>query len=544
MNPIKYLFLTLITLFLISPSFAQKIKDKRVAIKYVSLPSEKLPDDFKTYSVRVYGSGVSTAGLNPESLANSIKMDGFKRLAGMGQDFGHLRVSAYAGYVSTGRGELKSKTTTKKDKAGNETKTTSYWYEVPFSMNYSYKVVAPDGTILASGNQNVSEKSSSGSSSSSSQARKNYSSSINSMRTSFASKTVNNMVSAARSTLVNRFDFDYARASVELYLIKKDKSEDGFEKSFETAKKVFEKVKAITPADEVKEQLKPAMKFWVEQADRDLGGDKKLKRIYKAANYNLALVNYYLNNMDAAKMYANNVIKSEGKDKKSKNLLSKIAKTEKLMALHGINTMHYKRDLSNAMGPAKVKEFEDEKEELAAANNSSAGTLTMDGKQIEGSVMQDKEAEEMIFGKDGNVKFMVESGGEMKEYDLTATEVSAFSIGDRSFSKIKFSPCAKGKEEANYHILEEVYNSDKIKLYKYYPTTGALAGAKTEFAFQKTGEEAPSSLMDTQFLILKKGLAKYFSDCADLAEMCTEGAIGMNQDDLIKAARIYSEVCE
>jgi hypothetical protein len=125
-----------------------------------------------------------------------------------------------------------------------------------------------------------------------------------------------------------------------------------------------------------------------------------------------------------------------------------------------------------------------------------------------------------------------------------AKEITAFSIGDRTFVKRTFTPCAKGKANPATHVMEEIYNSEKIVLYKYYPSGGALSDAKTEFAFKKKAEDNPVSLYDTQFLILKKGLANYFTDCADLKAMCEEGGIENEQESLLKAARIYSEVCQ
>ena len=91
--------------------------------------------------------------------------------------------------------------------------------------------------------------------------------------------------------------------------------------------------------------------------------------------------------------------------------------------------------------------------------------------------------------------------------------------------------------------MEELYASDKISLYKYYPISGALGDEKHEFALQKKAEETPISLLDTQFLMFEKGLANYFNDCEDLKIMCENGKIALEEEDLLKAARIYSEVC-
>jgi tetratricopeptide (TPR) repeat protein len=364
------------------------------------------------------------------------------------------------------------------------------------------------------------------------------------LRKSFAADATKNIVAAARNTLGIRYDFRHTSDYPQIYIIKKYKSEADFEKSFEKAKELFEKNTAITPASETKEKMAPYLEIWAKQGSINPKGDKKLKRIYQAANYNLAITYFYLDEFDNAKQHAELVIKSEEKDKRCERLLERIEKTKKLMELHGVHTLHYERDLSDAMAPKQVKAFEEEKEELEADNNSLGGTITMNGEQINGSVLQSKGAEQMFFGEKGSTSFMVEADGKMTEYDLTSDEVSAFTIGERKFVKMNFSPCAKGKEEASLHILEEIYTSEKINLYQYYPSTGVLGDEKTEFAFQKTGEESPTSLLDTQFLLWNKGIAKYFSSCSDLEGMCAAGDIKMNKDDLLKAGRIYSELCE
>ncbi len=539
----KYFLIVMALCLFVMPIYGQKLKDKRVTVHYVSLPINKLPDDYKTYSVEAAGSGFYAGSLNRNTYAEAVRMDGFKRLVGSGSDFGHLRVYLYVGTPALGEAKLKSKTTTTK-KDDVETKKTVYWYSVPFKTNISCKVVDPEGAVLATYSKNTGNTLTTKQMSTSAAARRDYVNKIGTMGQSVAKSAAKEVVEAANDLLTLKYDFAVKKEYEQLYLIKKHKTEDDFEKSYETAKTVLEKASATTPAEEIKEKLADAIKFWKEQAEIDPKGDKKLMRIHEAANYNLAIVHYYLDELDEAKTYAYEVLQSVGKDRKSKNLIEKISKTSKTMALHNIHTLHHKRDLSNAAGPSKVAAFEQEKEELAEANNSIEGTITKNGEQIEGTVMQDKDAETLIFGEGGNVKFVVEGNNEMKEHDLTAAGVTSFTLGERSFTKLNFSPCAKGKTEPQLHIMEEVYVSDKITLYQYYPSNGALGGETTEFAYQKNGEEMPVSLLDTQFLIFDKGIAKYFADCTDLTSMCAAGDIKMNKDDLIKAARIYSELCE
>ena len=71
------LLIALLLFWWILPGNAQKIKDKRVTMKYVAFPAQKLPLDYTTYSVEVYGANVSKGGLTADGLEKSVKMDGF-----------------------------------------------------------------------------------------------------------------------------------------------------------------------------------------------------------------------------------------------------------------------------------------------------------------------------------------------------------------------------------------------------------------------------------------------------------------------------------
>jgi len=206
--------------------------------------------------------------------------------------------------------------------------------------------------------------------------------------------------------------------------------------------------------------------------------------------------------------------------------------------------MHHHRNLEEAKPPSEIAAFEEMQEELAEESESSIGKVVLLGEELDGKIFVDKDANDFIFGEDGNVKFLISENSEIEEIDLAHPDVASFAIDDRVFKKMKFTPRAKGDSEEGMHILEEVYISDKINLYKYYPLKSALSDAAQEYIFRKGSEGDLVSLHDTQFLILKKGLATYFSDCADLEEMCAEGSFAMERDDLIKVARIYSEVCE
>ncbi|MBI5916244.1 MAG: RHS repeat protein [Bacteroidetes bacterium] len=541
-----YLILPLAFLLGACSLYGQRLKDKRTKITYVSLPEKKLPESYTTYSVGVYGWAVTAGGSNPDAAAKKINMDGFKRIAYSREGGGHLRIMVNTGTVTQGQAELKSKKNVyKNDKTKKETVTWEYWYEVPYSGGTSYQIYDPEGNILDSGGSSLGDTKSTRTYNNSSELGKNYSNLMNDLKKKYSNEVSNNIIGQVNQSLAKNFDFRKTIADPELFLIVNYDTEAEYDKYYEQIDKEWKNLDAATKTEDLKAKFGDALAFYEKEAEMDTKGEKKLERVFEASNYNAALLNFYLDDFEKAVRYANRVIAQEGKHKKASEIIEKAQAIKVLMDLHGIPTMHYSRDLTNAMGPAASKALEIAQEAMENANDMLTGTIAINDEIISGTFVSEKGTGELDFSQKGNTKFAAKKeDGTTVEYDLMAKEITAFSIGDRSFVKRTFTPCAKGKSNPAIHVMEEIYNSERIVLYKYYPSGGALSDAKTEFAFKKAAEENPVSLHDTQFLILKKGLANYFSDCADLKAMCEEGGIENEQESLIKAARIYSEVCQ
>lgn len=543
----SHLTFLLALLFLSTSVFGQRLKDKRVTFNFVSLPSEKLPDDYLTYSARFYGYNHLTAGMTLKNVEKSIKMDGFKRVPDEGQNGGgHLRIIMNTGVARLGQAEFKSKKNTHKDKeTGKETYTYEYWYEVPVTSMANYKIVDPEGNVLHEQKVNCGDIAQTKHYSNSTTLRKNYKSLMATIKKNFAKKSVNTVSRSAGAYATKNYDFDHAKDNETFYTIVKHETEKDFNKYYEQLKKEMPETGADIPTEELKAKFGDALAFYEGEADKDAPSDKKLKRVFKAANYNAAILNFYMDDFEKAVHYANRVIANDdGKHKPAEKLIERVQEIKSKMEVHGVNTMHYSRDVADAVPPSVLKAIELEMEEMEEDNDLLEGTIVVDGKEVKGRFVSEKESDELSFGEKGNTSFMVQEGAEKTDYDLTSANISAFSIGERSFVKMNFAPCAKGKSEPNSHILEKMYTSDKINLYKYYPEGGALSDGKVEYAYKKAADENPVSLYDTQFLIFKKGLANYFSDCADLKGLCEEGSIENNEEGLMQAARIYAEVCQ
>ena len=131
--------------------------------------------------------------------------------------------------------------------------------------------------------------------------------------------------------------------------------------------------------------MKPAIDFWSKLGAADPKGDKKKKEVYMACNMNLAYAYYYGDQLEKSKAHAQKVDKAyDGKLKVAKKFIEEVDAQIALMKLHGINSMHYKRDLSNSLAPSDVKKLNKELETLEEDNTSITGSVTKGGKIITG----------------------------------------------------------------------------------------------------------------------------------------------------------------
>lgn len=521
---------------------AQKIQDKSFWIKYVSLPAFSLPEDYLTFSVTASGSILGEAGLTSAVYTSKVTMDGFKRLNGEQQ--GHLRLQMDAGDALNDSPELKTKTVKTKDKEGKEVNTTYHFYTFSFRNISGYQILNHKGEVFYSGSIPFDKTYDSQNYSSQANLKKEVNRLFGDFKRKYAEEATNNLRATAENILRGRYDYQFTRDRYELYLIKGHRTEEEFASHFEKVKQVFEAADHTTSSADLLEKLNESIIFYEAQANKNPRDDKKLKRIYKAANYNLAVIYTFTDKLDLAKQYSENVIKSEGKDAKSRRLLDFIEAQELKMKAIGINTLHYKRNLERAVTPGEEISFQEVKKEVTNSTITTDSKVFMGTDTISGIISLEMGAEDFIFGTGGNVKFFVSDKAELKEIDLTSNHVDGFLVSGRYFQKNVFSPSAKGSKSPEIQILEKIYTSEKINFYKYYPSTGILSGEKSEFALKRRSDDLPVSLEDTSFLLWNKGLSKYFSDCEELVALCESGEIKKNKDDLLKAVRIYAEICE
>ncbi len=528
----------------------QKITTEKFPVQYTALPLSPLNPEFTTFSSSCYGGGSTLAdlGITPTSLANQIKFEGFKKVEGKS---GHFRVNIQIGYMRIGRETTEKRISTTKKKDGTEVKTTYYYKKSSYSIPISYRVTDYEGKVLKEGtvSSNTSTQAVKSKEYTSYSSLNNYwQNNRHSLIYGAAKKFVIDRVGSIQSTLAYAYDYrkiTYQKDELEV----PGKKVDGFEAfngAYETVKTAFEGMRPNEPITDMAPQVQSAIDFWKNALDDYPMGNKKSEKMRHACLMNLSTVYYWLEDLAQAEKYATECLQISWKDGRPKRLLKEIEAVKKKFDINKIKTRHINRDLANAEPPSSSAEEEvpvfEETGDLAEMEGYilNEGGDTLNGK----FVVNTAEDMELNFGPDGNVVFTYQIDGKDEKSTLDPATVKGFQLKDRNFMAMTFTPGDKGNKEAGTHLMECIYDTERIKVFKFYPYDNKLGDVKMEYAFQKATDEAPISTSSTQFLLFKKGMSKYFADCPDLAELAGAGEFENEEESLIQAARIFAEVCE
>jgi hypothetical protein len=322
-------------------AYGQKIRDKRIAVSYVSLPEQKLPDSSDTYSVDVSGNSLRDVRLIEWDLERQIHMDGFTKLDGGEKGDADLRIEIDAGTLFEGFGVMRSRSVTQKRKGGGTAVYRYYWYEVDYSITPSFDVLDPKNKRLASGTLPVHKTVRTREYSDPGQLQRSATYLIRDLREKFVKQTSDDIARATQKTLAEQFDFAFVTDHPQLYYVKNHPEAQAFEKHVDRTELIFKEMTATTPAEEGLSDLSREITFWQKYADRGPGKEGPTRDVWAACHYNLAVVFYYLDRIDDAENHVQQILKIVSKDKRAAALLEQIRRTKELMQLHRIYTMHH-----------------------------------------------------------------------------------------------------------------------------------------------------------------------------------------------------------
>ncbi|HQU58156.1 MAG TPA: hypothetical protein PLU64_03145 [Saprospiraceae bacterium] len=559
--------LSIVCLVAILPqASAQRVDIKRqaVPVQYIALPQAPLNPEFTAYSATISAKPdlLRSCGLTEDWLQrNYLSIPGFNKL----NQGGHFHVELVMDDFIFSQQGFKNKTATFKDKDGKETKTSTHWMEIVYALPASLKVTDQDQNVIA-------ERNLSSAANTRTYKSKTFSSYQNIKSfwdrnqqgeiAKFKKELIQSHFIAARDFLYNNYGFrpvTNANSVFEALNSKKHPAYEAHQEALSTLEEAFKLMRPNEPLDAVRAAAEPSLRFWLAEKDRYGTEDKQEAKLRHACLYNLANAYFWLEELELAEQYALEAIAVDAKGR-AEEFPSSIEKLRQALAQTGKTSRHFaveelaEEDIEAAAETAYETEKDSKLEEYKQDKLRKQGVHPQ-AERVEGKMkytggneveciffLDPSRGPELSFlpGNQGNVKAATESESDYAFLKIDPSLLASFEIGERRFQCLEYSPAAQVSLSKNPQIMEVLYESDRVTIYKFYPVATAKAGnTVTELALQKQGNNGITSLGGVKFLNWKKGLSKLFDDCPEVSNQASAGAYQRNEKDLIRLAEAY-----
>ena len=581
------------------------LKDAAVKVEYTLLPAKPLNPKFKFYSVSFTDPNATllSGNLQPEQLAkSSLKLNGFTPLPT--PDSSDFHISITIGKFELLDMQTKEQTqekTRKVQKPGEDKKVreryteTSYYNHLTYHLPMEYLIVDFEGNKIEEGklvgayetlnhtygklkkqtdtklrdilpkSKNIKPKKNRGptitsgdqtvylvddlkpklSSLSLIDLNNQYNAQIGKIMTNLVNKTISKKVNALGKKIKTNYDFQRKKENAFFHqLSKKSDEAASFNTTLTQVRRAFAKMKADQPIDKIKKDVKPAIERWQTIKEGFSIGSRKGRRGRQACLHNIAATYFWLEEFDEATKYINEAYElSLEKEVRLENLNYLIEQSKKSMRLNKVTTRHFKRDIEIIkITPPAGSEKRTQPILDKEGNITFDGTMVdKKGNQIKGKfVISKNKKKELEFGKQGNIEFHWKKNNVPLVSHLSPNDIKSFKFNQRNFTVQPYLSAIKNGT-SEHKILECLFTSEKIKVFKYYPYEPNLNNNKVEISLQRQSDTQPISTVGDEFLIFKRGLSAFFKDCTDLQTVIKNGEFANNEVDMVRIAKFYNE---
>ena len=581
------------------------LKDSSVKIEYTALPLKPLNSKFKFYSVSFTDPNATLANGNlmPEQLANStLKLNGFTPLPTPDSSDFHISITiGKFELIDTQTKEQSEQKTRKVQKPGEDKKTReryteiSYYNHLTYRLPMEYLIVDFEGNKIEEGNlvganktlhhtygklgakkdtklrdilpksKSIKPKTYNGptitsgdqtvylvndlkpklSSLSPEDLNQKYTAEFGRIITNLVQKTISQKIKSFGNQVKNNYDFQRKKEKTFFHsLSKKSTSASTFNNALTQVRRAFAKMRFNQPVDEIKTSVKPSIETWQKLKEGFDADSKKGQRGKQACLHNIAATYFWLEEFDETNKYLNEAFQLKlAKTVHLENLKYLMEQTKKSMRLNKVTTRHFKRNFQVIKITPPIGSEKRTQPILDAAGNITFDGSMQDrkGNQIKGKfVISKNKKKELEFGKQGNIKFHWEKNNVPLVSHLSPKDVKSFKFNQRNFTSQSYQAAIENGT-SNQKILECLFTSEKIKVFKYYPYEPSLNNNKIEISLQRKSDAKPVSTVGDEFLIFKRGLAAFFKDCEALQEVIKSGEFENNEVDMVRIAKFYNE---
>lgn len=303
-NLMKKLLCLLITFSITTVFFGQRVDLDRFnfTTSFRDFPDEPLPDEFRTYNLRIEAAPSLGLGYTANNLDQMINIEGLRKVEGTG----HITIITMLDDIIFDKPEIKERIEIKKDKQNVETKRSLFSSQFEYSFSARVSVYDYKGNTILS-NYSLYSRDSKRSYktpeySTPEEANNYFNNKILETKSNISKQLVNSAIANLNTILNARYGYAIKRVN-DIFWVLNNKRHPEYtdqQKAWNNFKNAIVLMNPDEPVDKVKEKLKPVISYYEKVKTKYTGSDKEARKLRYASYYNLAKIYIYLDDPAAA----------------------------------------------------------------------------------------------------------------------------------------------------------------------------------------------------------------------------------------------------
>ena len=353
----KSLFTLLFTAFTILSIQAQRVDlDKfNFTVSYRDFPNDPLPDEFKTYNIRIEASPSLGIGYSAQNLANEILIEGLKKVEGTG----HVTILLMMDDIVFEKTNTNERIHTSKDKDGNEVKKSYFSTELIYSFAARMSIYDYRGSTLINNrilfDRNNKRTYKTPEMSSADEATGYFAGKSTEIKASLAKQLTSGVISQTSDWLNAQYGYPVRRVNDILWILnnKRHSSYRDQQKAWNDFRDAIVYLNENEPVTKAKEKLKPVIAYFEKAKKQYTASDRESRKMRYASYYNLAKIYIYLDEPEKAIIEADALAMNDFDEKDGRTLRAIAEALSEKMRKNNTSTRHFEVATAGFEPPVK-----------------------------------------------------------------------------------------------------------------------------------------------------------------------------------------------
>lgn len=321
-------------------------------VSYREYPSEPLPAEYKTYNLRIETSP-SLGNLN--NLTDGFTIEGLKKVPGTG----HITILAMLDDLVMEKTENRERVDIKKDKLGNEIRTSYYSAEITYSFSARATVYDYKGNTILNNyvlyDRDIKQNYKTPEFGSPIGAMDFYNSKIYEIRNTLAKQLSSAAIGNLNMILNNRYGYQVRMFNDILWILnnKKHSSYKDHQTAWNNFRNAIVLMNSDEPLDRVREKMIPVIDYFEKVKTQFTKSDKESRKMRYASYYNLAKIYLWLDEPEKAKVQADALSMNDYDESDGKYLRAMAENLETVLRKNNSSSRHFAVNSSNYDPPLK-----------------------------------------------------------------------------------------------------------------------------------------------------------------------------------------------